>query len=83
MLALVLIIYISLLCFISYFFQKPENNRLKKKSVDQNFVILLFCFCLKQDHLSPQANKLIWSQLIEIFDRNTFVAKPICFLNQI
>ena len=26
------------------FFQKAENNRLKKKPVDQNFVILFFIF---------------------------------------
>ena len=39
---LVLVIYISLLCFISLFFfsQKEENNRSKKKPVGQNFVIL-------------------------------------------
>ena len=43
---LVLVIYISLLYFISYFFQKAENNRLKKKPVGQNFVIL-FLFFLK------------------------------------
>ena len=29
------------------FFQKAENNRLKKKQVGLNFVILFFCFCLK------------------------------------
>ena len=36
----------SLLYFISFFFQKAENNRLKK-TVGQNFVILFYCFCLK------------------------------------
>ena len=30
--------------FISYFFQKAENNRFKKKQVDQNFAILFFIF---------------------------------------
>ena len=38
--------YISFLCFVSYFFQEAENNRLKKKLVGQNLVILFFCFCL-------------------------------------
>ena len=36
--------YLLSLCFISYFFCKAENNRLKKKSVGQNFVILFFVF---------------------------------------
>ena len=36
---LVLIICISLLSFISFFFQKAENNG-SKKAVDQNFVII-------------------------------------------
>ena len=30
---LVLVIYISLLCFISFFFQKAEINRLKKSQL--------------------------------------------------
>ena len=29
--------------FYFLFFQKAENNRLKKKSVGQSFVILFFC----------------------------------------
>ena len=33
--------------FCFFFFQKAENNRLKKLTVGQNFVILFFCFCLK------------------------------------
>ena len=32
--------------FLLFFFQKAENNRLKKP-VGQNFVILFFCSCLK------------------------------------
>ena len=33
--------------FYFFFFQKAENNRLKKKPVGKNFVILIFCFYLK------------------------------------
>ena len=45
-----------------FFFQKAENNRLKKMSLDQNFVIF-FCFSLKQGRSGPQTNKLTWSLL--------------------
>ena len=46
---LVLVTYISL-CFISlslfFFFQKADDNILKKNPVAQKFVKLFFCFCL-------------------------------------
>ena len=40
-------LYKFVMFYYIYFFQKAENNRLKKKSVRQNFVILFFLFCLK------------------------------------
>ena len=39
--------YLCKFVMFSYFFQKAENNRLKK-AVGQNFVILFFCFYLKR-----------------------------------
>ena len=41
---MVFVISISLLCSISYFFQKAENNLLKKEPVGQNFLIFFFFF---------------------------------------
>ena len=50
---MVLVIYICLLCFISYFFQKAENNSLKEKPVGHYFVILFFLFLLKVGSAGP------------------------------
>ena len=43
---LVLVIYVFVMLH-SFFLQKVENNKLKKKPFCQNFVILFFGFCLK------------------------------------
>ena len=40
-------LYNSVMFYFLLFSQKAENNKLKKKPVDQIFVILFFCFCLK------------------------------------
>ena len=50
--------------YVLFFFSKAENNRLTKKPVSQNFVILFFCFYLKQGRSGPQTNKLTWSRLV-------------------
>ena len=57
---LVLVIYISLLCFISLFFfsQKVENNRYKKKPVGQSFVILFFLFLIQIKLLSLKSSMM-------------------------
>ena len=52
MLILVLVIYISLLCFISYFFQKAENNRFKKASRPK-FCNINFLFLFKAGSVGP------------------------------
>ena len=57
MLILLLVIYLSLLCFRSYSFSKRRKQQIKKKPADQNFVILFFCFCLKQGRSVGPANQ--------------------------
>ena len=54
---LVLVICISLLCFISFFFQKAENNRLKKVCWPKycNIVIL---FLLKIGSVGPVGQQI-------------------------
>ena len=50
---MVLVIYISLLCFTSYFFyQKPEDNRLKKASW-RKWCGIIFLFLLKIGSVGP------------------------------
>ena len=52
---MVLAIYVSLLCFI-YFFQKAENDRLKKKRVTQNYFTqsdIIFLLLLKIGSVVP------------------------------
>ena len=52
---LVLVIYISLLCFI-YFSLKVENNSFKKSQ----YFILFFCFCLKQSQPANLLDFALW-----------------------
>ena len=40
-------LYKFVMFYFLFFFQKAENNRLRKNPVGQNFVTLVFCFCLK------------------------------------
>ena len=49
--------------FLLFFFQKAENNRLKKASWPK-FCNIIFLFLLKTGQSSPQTNKLAWSRLI-------------------
>ena len=44
-----------------FFFQKAENNRLKKP-FSQNFI--LFLFLRKIESVGPVDNRLTWSRLI-------------------
>ena len=58
---LVLLIYISLLCFISFFFffQKAENNRFVKKTSWPKLCNIIFLFLLKIGlvrHVEQQIN---------------------------
>ena len=39
--------FVKFYLFIYLFIQKVKNNRLKKKPIGQNFVLLFFCSCLK------------------------------------
>ena len=54
---MVLVIFISLLCFIS-FFQKAENDRLKKASWPKYCNIVFFLFLIKIGSVGPEDQQI-------------------------
>ena len=60
-------------CYVLFHFSSKKQRIIdfKKKPVGQNFGILFFHFCLKQDRSGPQINKLTLSSL-KYFHQNLF-----------